>query len=158
MSKNWAILERFEVPHFDRDDEMYLTRWRILSTPLFSVFLHRIGTPDSRPTLHDHPWSFVALVLRGGYDEARLNKHTMNVKPRRVRRLNVMRRDDAHYITRLHGDRPCWTLLFVGARRRNWGYWRPVNGTSRGAWYWTPFDRDIHASEFDAAMYRRKAS
>lgn len=155
MSKRWAVMERFEVPHFDRDDETYLVRWRIISTPLVSVYLHRIGTPDSRPTLHDHPWSFVAFVLRGGYREVRLNKHTLETYSRDISRINVMRRDDTHYIVKLHGDRPCWTLLFVGARRRTWGYLRPIPGTSRRAMSWTPFDRDVHAEEFDEAMRRR---
>lgn len=191
MSKRWAIMERFEVPHFDRDDELYLTRWRIISTPMASLYLHRIGTPDSRPTLHDHPWSFVSIILKGGYTEMRLDKHDHTTRRRFVRFVNVMRRDDAHYIERLHGG-PVWSLLFVGRRRRTWGYWRPVatNGrlpveifntpgrlahggrvqlpaetavrglvgiTPRGQWYWTPFDRDQHADEFDKVVERRKA-
>lgn len=189
MTKRWALMERFEVPHFDRDDEMYLTRWRIISTPFAALFLHRIGTPDSRPTLHDHPWSFVSILLRGGYTEIRLDKHTHQLRRRYVRFVNVMRRDDAHYIERIHGG-PVWSLLLVGRRRRVWGYWRPVltNGRhpvvlsnergkvvwggrqklpdetilrahlgmpGRGQWYWTPFDRDEHAEEFDAAAARR---
>lgn len=33
------------------------------------LYLHRIGAPDPGLDLHDHPWPFVSLVLRGGYDE-----------------------------------------------------------------------------------------
>lgn len=157
MSKRWAIMERFEVPHFDRDDELYLTRWRIISTPLASLYLHRIGTPDSRPTLHDHPWSFVSIILRGGYTENRLNLHTRTVIRRHIRFVNVMRRDDAHAIMSLHKDRPVWSLLLVGRRRRTWGYWRQVASTSRAQWFWTPFDRDQHPEEFDAAIARQAA-
>lgn len=164
MSKCWAVVERFEVPHFDRDDEMYLTRWRIIATPFGSLYLHRIGTPDSRPTLHDHPWSFTSIVLRGGYTEVRLDKHTMQVRLRVLgglrRRVNVMRRDDAHFILSLRDDRPCWTLLLVGARRRTWGYLRKSHGGRAGlrSWIWTPFDVDVHADEFDEAMRRRSVS
>lgn len=194
MSKRWAIMERFEVPHFDRPDVNYLERLRIIATPAFSLYLHRIGTPDSRPTLHDHPWSFVSFILRGGYTEVRLDPQTMTTRRRFVRFVNVMRRDDAHYIEKLHGTGPVWSLLFVGRRRRTWGYWRKVytdgrnpvalynepGGTAsggrvrlpnkttlvstfkdevgRGQWYWTPFDRDEHADEFDRIQETRKGS
>ena len=60
-----------------------------------------------------------------------------------------MRRDDAHYIVRL--DRtPTWTLVFVGKRRRTWGFWRPLqahldqhmaNGIP--GWSWHEFENDI---------------
>jgi hypothetical protein len=157
VSKRWALMERFEVPHMDDPDVNYLERLRIISTPLFSIYLHRLGTPDSRPTLHDHPWCFVSFILRGGYDEMRLNKQTMVPRIRRVRFVNVMRRDDAHYIRNLHRT-PTWSLLFVGARRREWGYWRPDLESSRGTWTWTPFNRDVHADEFDAALQRSSRS
>jgi hypothetical protein len=159
----WRILDRFEIPHMDRPEVNYLDRWRILETPWGSIFLHRIGTPDSRPTLHDHPWSFVSIVLAGGYLERRLNLHTRQVEARRVRRVNVMRRDDSHAITALEGGRPCWTLLLVGARRRKWGYLRPVSSLwaeiaghqPEDAWTWVAFDVDEHAHEFDAALAAR---
>jgi hypothetical protein len=153
----WAFMERFEVPDLDHPERTYLSRLRIIQTPWCALYLHRLDTPDSRPTLHDHPWSFVSLILRGGYDEQRLDLHTHQLARKRRRWVNVMRRDDAHYIERLFRV-PTWTLLFVGARRRTWGYWRPVGNSGRGAWYWTPFDRDVHAEEFDAAMAQRRAS
>lgn len=157
MSKRWAVMERFEVPNFDDPTKNYLERLRIIATPIFSIYLHRLGTPDSRPTLHDHPWCFVSFLVRGGYDEVRLNQHTKLPYRRSIRWVNVMRRDDAHYIERLHRT-PSWSLLLVGTRRREWGYWRPISGTSRGAWYWTPFDRDVHADEFDKALAEREAA
>jgi hypothetical protein len=105
--------------------------------------------------LHDHPWSFVSVILRGGYTEDRLDKHEMRVRQRHRRFVNVMRRDDAHSIVELDGDRPVWSLLFVGRRRRTWGYWRPVPDSTLRSRLWTPFDRDVHADEFDAALARR---
>lgn len=153
MTKQWAFMERFEIPHLDHPERNYLTRLRIIQTPWCALYLHRIDTPDSRPTLHDHPWSFLAIILRGGYVEVRQNQHTKKNFRARRRWVNLMRRDDAHYIERLLRT-PTWTLLLVGARRRTWGYWRP-NAGHRGSWYWTPFDRDVHAEEFDAAMAER---
>lgn len=157
-AKRFAFMEKFVVPHFDRTDENYLERLRIIQTPWFAIYLHRLGTPDSRPVLHDHPWSFVSFILRGGYIEKRLNKHTMQAELRYRRWVNIMRRDDAHYIVELDRE-PTWTLLFVGKRRRTWGYWRKMTGDPEGVrrqtWTWTPFDRDVHADEFDRIMERR---
>lgn len=157
-SSPWAFMERFEIPNFDQPDVDYLVRWRLVQTPWGSLYLHRMNTPDSRPTFHDHPWAFCSIVLRGGYWEQRL-LGDKTVRRRCVRRVNVMRRDDAHYVESLLRV-PTWTFLFVGARRRTWGYWRPVsnieclNDLSR--WTWTPFDRDEHQDEFDAIKAARR--
>lgn len=153
MSKRWAFMERFEVPNLDRPEETYLWRLRIIQTPWFGVYLHRMDGPDSRWTLHDHPWSFVSFVLRGGYIERRLDPHDRSFHRRLVQRVNVMRTHDAHAITRLLRI-PTWTLVFVGARRRTWGYWERTLGDD-DRWAWTPFDKHHHASEFDAAMAAR---
>lgn len=149
-SKPWAFMERFVIPNFDRGT--YLTRWRIVQTPYFAIFLHRMDTEDSRPTLHDHPWGFLSLVLRGGYTERRLNPETLRVDEcHHVRRWNRIRSTDAHSILGLWRH-PTWTLLFVGPRRRVWGYWEPTEGDE---WTWTPFDRHRHNDEFLAALQRQ---
>lgn len=151
----FAFMKRFEIPTFD-DDGLYLTRWRIVQTPWFSLYLHRFDAPDSRPTLHDHPWTFVSLMLRGGYMERRLNPHTMQVdEAHRVRWINRVRASDAHAIMTL-ARVPSWSLLLVGPRVRTWGYWEPVD-VEAGEWRWTEFDKHPHAHEFDAAMARRRA-
>jgi hypothetical protein len=50
MSVRWAFMEKFEVPNLDDPTETYLTRWRIIQTPLFAIYLHRFDGPDSRAT------------------------------------------------------------------------------------------------------------
>lgn len=156
-SSPWAFMERFEIPTFDRPDENYLTRWRIIQTPWCSLYLHRMDHPDSRPVLHDHPWSFASIVLRGGYEERRLNLITRRTSHRSVRRFNIMRRDDAHYIEDLYRT-PTWTLLLVGKRRRTWGYWRRTGARGGARWTWTEFDKDPLNDEFMAALAARKAT
>lgn len=159
----WRIVDRFVIPNLDNPDELYLTRWRILETPWFGLFIHRFDGPDSRPVLHDHPWSFVSLLVRGGYVEHRLGYGKISSAPtprqvirRHVRFVNVMRRDDAHFIESL--DRtPTWSVLVVGKRRRTWGFLRPIPGSTRGAWSWTPFNTDGNAAEYDRAIAAREA-
>lgn len=158
-------METFKVPQYDGDDDDdYLTRLRIVQTPWFGVYLHRFDGPDPRPTLHDHPWRFLSIVLRGGYVERRLDPLDMTVdEDHRVRFVNRMRLCDAHSIMRLTRV-PTWTLMLVGRRVRTWGYLEPQPGSNftgysvepvPGKWLWTEFDKHLHAREFDAALARR---
>lgn len=144
-SPRWAFMERFEVPNFENPRLNYMTRWRLIQTPWFGIYLHRFDSPDT-PTLHDHPWPFVSFVLRGGYDEQRKYGPDPLVVP--VRRMNLKGATDLHYIRRLHRI-PTWTLVLVGRRRRTWGY-VDRDGT------WTPYDEHPRAQEFDKAMAARE--
>lgn len=152
---SWAFMEKFEIPDLDHPELNYLTRWRLVQTPWFGIFVHRMDGPDARPTLHDHPYSFVSFVLKGGYREQRLDTRTRDEFMHDIRHVNVMRRDDAHYIYKLLRV-PTWTLLFVGARRRTWGYlWQ--SWLDESTWLWSSFDEHPYNLEFEKAMERRKA-
>lgn len=157
-SPRWAFMERFEVPQYDGDG-LYLTRWRLIQTPMFGIYLHRFTGPDPRPTLHDHPWKFLSIVLRGGYTERRLDQTTLEVdEQHHVRRVNYMPPGGAHAIMSLDRN-PTWTLMFVGKRRRTWGYLERSEfafPSLRNAWIWTEFDKHRHGDEFVAALERRR--
>jgi hypothetical protein len=143
VSVRWAFMETFEIPDLDRPERNYLRRLRVVQTPWFGVYLHKFDGPDSRPTLHDHPWNFVSIVLRGGYVERR----AYDGRDHHVRRLNVKRGEGLHWIDRLTRT-PSWTLMLVGRRRREWGYVDPDGS-------WTHFMAHRHSAEFDAAMAAR---
>lgn len=170
-SPDWAFMEKFVVPdysHPETDDD-YLTRIRLIQTPLFGIYLHKMETADPRPVLHSHPWPFLAVVLRGGYDEMRRDSHTVSTKmtthkggvvggdmfpylyayPHRVRHLNVMPFDALHWIDKLHRV-PTWTLVFVGRRTRIWQY-MDRDGTL------TDFDKHKFNDQFLDALKQRKA-
>ena len=107
------------------DRVRYLSRWWIVNVPLLGGFaVHRMDGPDARDVLHDHPFGFVSLVLRGGYVEQRLDPRTMMVAEHRVTWWNRMRPWDAHCIVRLLRA-PTWTLLWIGRTRRTWGFLEP---------------------------------
>jgi len=145
-SRWWAIGDTFEVPDLDRPSRNYLWRLRLVQTPWFGIYLHRFDTPDSRPTLHDHPWPFLSLLIRGSYSEVT----DYRKPPHHVRCLNVKGKRSLHYISELH--RPVvWSLVLVGRRSREWGYLDP-DGT------WTRFDLHPHAEEFDLAMRARECA
>jgi hypothetical protein len=159
MGRAWAVMERVDAPDYDEPDKNYMTRWRVVSVPWFGLYVHRLDKPDPRPTLHDHPWAFLSLVLRGGYTE------DVGIRPQgcddcpvtgrwarswRQGSFHRMRKADAHAITALRRS-PTWTLLLVGRRHQpepSWGYWDDQG--------WTPFDEHPHAAEFVAAEAARR--
>ena len=68
------LLERLHRKRIilDADDEPYLTRYYLFLKDRkwfpFNMFLHNFhkGDPDD---LHDHPWPYLTIILRGGYWE-----------------------------------------------------------------------------------------
>ncbi len=162
-SARWAWMDRFEVPEYDGEGT-YLTRWRVVQTPWGGVYVHRFTGPDPRATLHDHPWNFLSIIVRGGYVERRLDPETMEVdEAHKVRWLNRIRASEAHSIMRLLRV-PTWSVMLVGRRLRTWGYLEPAGHMSGSldapqniTWRWTEFNKHRHNDEFVAALARRKA-
>lgn len=146
----WAFMDKFEIPDLDDPTRNYLTRWRLVQTPWIALYLHRFDGPDSRPILHDHPWPFLSIVLRGGYTEHRMGGDQV-VRTRLVTRASYMPVWAAHFIERLHRE-PTWTLVVVGRRQRRWGYWEPIR---HAIWRWTAFDEHEYDTEFGAALDAR---
>ncbi len=125
-SPSWAFLEGFRVPDIDKPELEYLFRIRIVATPWFGIFLHKLSLPDSRQILHNHPFPFVSIILKGGYIEFIPGPYY--AKSNHVKRINIKRfgskknpLSSYHWIAEL--DRtPTWTLVLVGRRKRIWGY------------------------------------
>lgn len=117
---NWHLLSPYRIT--GADGSLYLWRLRIVQTPWFAVYLHAIHRPDHDQELHDHPWDFVSLVLRGSYiEQTPCCEGCPFRRHRLVRWINSKRAEDAHRIVRV--DRaPTWTLVFCGRRRREWGF------------------------------------
>jgi hypothetical protein len=119
----WAFMRRFTIY---KNDAIYLDRLRLVQTPCFGVYLHHIEQPDLDRDPHDHPWSFGSLVLRGGYVERfhpYPNVHRdFHVVTRQWRRWSWHRMGTAtaHRITSVQPGTV--TLVFVGRRRRDWGF------------------------------------
>ena len=69
MKQKDNVWKFFKVKKIYREDgKLYLWRLYILRTPWFGVMLHKI-MDDDPDCLHDHPWSFVSFILKGGYEE-----------------------------------------------------------------------------------------
>ena len=126
---NWALFDRKRICDISDRKSLYLSRLYIIETPYFGIFLHAIYRKDHDRALHDHPWNFTSIILRGGYDEWWLGPprtHPNNAVPRGCpqRSFHQMRRGEFHRIASLHRI-PTWTLVFAGRRRGEWGYLTP---------------------------------
>jgi hypothetical protein len=157
------------------DGRVYLDRWGfewpakqgtgddVTRRPLFGVFVHRMDAPDPGIDLHDHPWAFASLILRGGYTEERADireaskfaeiaEHYADCVPaprrghvvhRRWLSVRTMRLDECHRITDL--DRtPTWTLVVHGRFRRVWGFHLPHGWMTSRA-----YDQTVRAQRRD---------
>ncbi len=102
-------------------DSKYIVRLHVLKTPWFAICLHWILKPDAEPYLHDHPVSFLSVILRGGYAELR-KREGQPLRYRVHRWFNWIRATplDKHRI--IFARKSTLTLCFMGAKTREWGF------------------------------------
>lgn len=82
----------------------------------FNIFLHKFlrSDPDD---LHDHPWSYFTLILRGGYWE-----HTLDGKYwRGPGHFRVCKANSYHRIE-IEPNVDVWTLFMPFKQKREWGF------------------------------------
>lgn len=117
------------------DGNVYLERWGFelgKAGKWGGIFLHHMTGPDPGIDMHDHPWWFGSLVLKGGYGEVRADVSaghdtTPSLRPSRWRRWlswGTTPLHMAHSITQLRSP-STWTLVIHGFRRRDWGFYTP---------------------------------
>ncbi len=114
-------------------DSDYIRRLHVFKTPWFALCVHFLRTPDPEPYLHDHPVTFLSLIVRGGYVENRNGVST------RRRWFNWVRANpnDRHTIT--HVDPGTVTVAFMGPKTREWGFHLPDSPRPDGWVMWKPY-------------------
>ena len=98
----------------------------------FNIMLHHIVLSD-QDGMHDHPWWYFTLILKGGYIEEtpdgtfwRGPGHFRISRPTSLHKLTL--RDTVT-------DHGAWTLFIKGPKVRDWGFIRPD-----GLWeYWRTY-------------------
>ena len=117
---------------YDRiNNEPYLERYYLFLKDRklfpFNIFLHKFlkGDPDD---VHDHPWGYATIILKGGYYEwvATFNPEGEKVGETRYWRgpghMRLCRANSFHRIELKEGVK-CWTLFMPGPQKRDWGFW-----------------------------------
>ena len=100
------------------DGNVYLRRYHLLRTRWIQIYVHNLCSSDLDTDLHDHPWSFVSIILAGGYTEYTPE----GVFQRRARQILFLPVGSPH---RLELSRPAWTLVITGKVQREWGFVTP---------------------------------
>lgn len=105
----------------------YITRLFLAHTPWGGVMVHFINGPDPEPDPHNHPVTFLSLILRGGYIEKRVEFPLPGIKAewfRRVKWFNFVRAGK-----HIHSITHVWpvtiTLAFYGPKRLTWSFFTP---------------------------------
>lgn len=111
-------------------DSGYIRRLHLIKTPWFAVCLHWLLTPDPEPYLHDHPVTFLSIILRGWYLERRDSWTTLQLNCW----YNFIRATDRHSICKVAPH--TLTLCFMGPKTREWGFHTPD-----GWVYWKEYYR-----------------
>ena len=115
----------------DREsDEPYLERYYLFLKDRdrfpFNVFLHKFlkGDPDD---VHDHPWPYATLILKGGYYEwlpqfdSKGNKIAEMCVWRGPGSFRICKANSYHRIE-LDPSVTAWTLFMPGPKKRDWGF------------------------------------
>jgi len=102
----------------------YMERW-LARTPRGYVRVHHILRSDDDRALHDHPFDFTSLILRGSYIEHVPADPTRPGGPTVSQRYgpgSILRRraEDPHRL--VLPDGPVWTLVLTEKKRRDWGF------------------------------------
>ena len=77
----------------------------------FNILIHKLLKSDLG-SLHDHYWTYITLILKGGYWET-TDKGTFGRKPGYI----GFRRYNHRHRIKIPEDKCAWTLLFVGPKR-----------------------------------------
>ena len=115
----------------DREsDEPYLERYYLFLKERqrfpFNVFLHKFlkGDPDD---VHDHPWPYATLILKGGYYEwlpqfdSKGNKIAEMCVWRGPGSFRICSANSYHRIE-LDPSVTAWTLFMPGPKKQDWGF------------------------------------
>ena len=143
-------LGRHRVIMDRQSDEPYLERYYVFLKDRtwfpFNIFVHKFlkSDPDH---LHDHPWPYFTLILKGGYYEwvpyydKDNNKMTEICKWRGPGHFRICKATSYHRID-LNPAVTAWTLFMPGPQKREWGF------MVRNKW--------IHNTDYLAKMAKRK--
>lgn len=143
-AKRWHVnlLPRTADIFIGGEAKPYIRRWYVLSTPWFRIYLHNMLRNDDDRALHDHPWSNVSIVLKGGFIEVKPCYVDTQIafvpvvrRDRRPGSITVRKATDAHRLELPPGVSSSWSLFLTGRYQRKWGF-----HCAKG---WIPYERFV---------------
>lgn len=128
---NWLERHGRKITIMDRENgEPYLERYYVFLKDRkrfpFNVFLHKFlkSDPDD---VHDHPWAYATLILKGGYWEW---QPLFDAKGKKIGETSTWRgagsfrtaKATSYHRIELDPSVECWTLFMPGPQKREWGF------------------------------------
>lgn len=128
------------------DGQVYLRRYKIFKCRWFKIRLHHILLSDY-DCLHDHPWNFISIILKGGYFEKYSWLQHLEIRYGFIRRKLLFedldfvrktwygpfsflyRRAEWKHALEIPEGKSCWSFVVMFKPRRKWGFW-----TKAGKW------------------------
>lgn len=102
-------------------DSEYITRLHFFKCPWFAICFHWLNKPDPEPYLHDHPVSFLSIILRGGYTEYRW-KEGDGAYYKTNKWFNWIKASDKDRHTIMEVKPGTLTMCLMGPKTREWGF------------------------------------
>lgn len=119
-----------------RIDNPLMIRWALFRVDAIGIYIHKFCRSDYERALHDHPWPFISVILRGGYFET--HNQTLDGKITSEWRAPgsvLLRPAEWRHRVEIDPGKTSWSLVIVGRRSRAWGFfldsgwcwWRKTN-------------------------------
>jgi len=125
MKKLMALFKNRKRVIYDRFNKVpYLIRYYLFLQDRkrfpFNITLHKILVSDI-DDLHDHPWNYATLILKGGYwQHTPEGKHWCGPGHFRYCKASDLHRLELSKID--NKEIPCWSLFFMGVKKQEWGF------------------------------------
>lgn len=88
-----------------------------------AVRVHEILRSDRGRWPHNHPWSFVAVILKGGYREHRFDSNGEWISSRWYRPGSILYRPaGSWHLLEVPPGKTATTLFITGPKRQSWGF------------------------------------
>lgn len=142
------------------DNRPYLIRKNLFECKYFSIKVHTMLDSDDA-CLHDHPWSFITFILKGGYVEryvykwVNLSNYEPNIHGSNIiidadnNRIGLITTKIIHPFTlhyrpanwthSLEIHQQCKTFVITFKKTRQWGFW-----TNTGWIKWFLYSKKDH--------------
>jgi hypothetical protein len=127
--RKWVTGEPHVILH--QNGQPYLIRRYVVPRNNYlNVYLHKFVRSDYDEALHDHPWWFISMILKGQYVEHQLagkmsHRQAGSIAFRKattMHRVELFYQDNQWKLGEGYTPVPVWTLVITGRRVREWGF------------------------------------
>jgi hypothetical protein len=135
----------------------YMNRWWLLPYGRLgiAVRVHEILRSDDDRAFHDHPWSYLTIILRGGYTEVKplwdVNGFYLGeTRTFYGERSVLFRPARSWHRLEICDGLPAWTLFITGPKVQSWGFMREPENKVYWRKYLNDWDTEGQPGEGDA--------